>query len=39
MEFTKKAIEKKIKPILGANILVEWYEKVITLRLYIILHV
>ena len=26
MEFTKKAIEKKIKPILGANILVEWYE-------------
>ena len=27
MEFTKKAIEKKIKPILGANIFVEWYEK------------
>ena len=27
MEFTKKALEKKIKPILGANILVEWYEK------------
>ena len=26
MEFTKKAIEKKIKPILGANILVEWHE-------------
>ena len=27
MEFTKKALEKKIKPILGANILVEWYEE------------
>ena len=27
MEFTKKALEKKIKPILGANILVELYEK------------
>ena len=27
MEFTKKAIEKKIKPILGANIFVEYYEK------------
>ena len=27
MEFTKKALEKKIKPILGADILVEWYEK------------
>ncbi len=27
MEFTKKALEKKIKPILGANIFVEWYEK------------
>ena len=27
MEFTKKALEKKIKPILGADILVEWHEK------------
>ena len=27
MEFTKKALEKKIKPILGANILVEWNEE------------
>ena len=27
MEFTKKALEKKIKPILGADILVEWYDK------------
>ena len=27
MEFTKKALEKKIKPILGATILVEYYEK------------
>ena len=27
MEFTKKALEKKIKPILGADILVEWYEE------------
>ena len=27
MEFTKKALQKKIKPILGSNILVEWYEK------------
>ena len=27
MEFTKKALEKKIKPILGANILIEWHEK------------
>ena len=27
MEFTKKALEKKIKPILGSNILIEWYDK------------
>ena len=27
MEFTKKALEKKIKPILGANILIEWCDK------------
>ena len=27
MEFTKKAVEKKIKPILGSNILVELHER------------
>ena len=33
MEFTKKALEKKIKPVLGANILVEWNEKSLNLSL------
>ncbi len=32
MEFTKKALKKKIKPILGANILVEWYEKSLNVK-------
>ena len=27
MEFTKKAIESKIQPILGANIIIEYYQK------------
>ena len=39
MEFTKKALEKKIKPILGANILIEWHEKSHNVKAYIILNV